>query len=313
MNTTPSSLSEPLAFKPPSVLLMGAPGAGKTWSIITLLQAGLEVFCIFTDAGGYESLVDACEQNSVDMSKLHWHYVPIATASWGELIDMGKKINAMGYEDLSKIKSGVSKAGFGKQFFELLDCLSNFKDDRTGETFGPVDQWGPERCLVVDSFSGVNKIIWNMTVGAKPAAHQGEWGVAMNAEEHLLDKLTGALNCFFVLTAHVEREVDEAAGTTKLMVGALGRKLAPKIPRNFSEVIFAYHEGDSFHWSTATINVDTKNRALPISSKLDPDFRPIVEAWKRRQSGTSATASQPAASEAAPGAPAPSAPAAASA
>jgi hypothetical protein len=58
--------------------------------------------------------------------------------------------------------------------------------------------------------------------------------------------------------------------------------LAPKIPRFFSEVILARRSAEGFTWSTASNDADLKNRALPVSSKLVPDFTPIVDAYKRR-------------------------------
>ena len=67
---------------------------------------------------------------------------------------------------------------------------------------------------------------------------------------------------------------------------AAWKKLAPQIPKFFSEVILAdiTTDGDkrTHLWSTNTANVVLKNRSLPISSKLPPTFGPIVEAYKKR-------------------------------
>jgi len=122
----------------------------------------------------------------------------------------------------------------------------------------------------------------DLMVGGKPTPHQGEWGVAMNAEEKLLLKLTSDLKCFFCLTAHVEKEKDAISGMPLIMVSALGSKLAPKIPRTFSDVVLAVKEGDKFNWSTGAIGVDLKGRSLPIADGLEPSFEQIVEIWKRR-------------------------------
>jgi hypothetical protein len=104
----------------------------------------------------------------------------------------------------------------------------------------------------------------------------------MNSLEMLLLKLTADCKCFFVLTAHIDKEPNELTGGTTIYASALGRKLAPKIPRFFSEVVLAKRAADGFSWSTASSEADLKNRALPVSSKLEPDFRPIVEAYRRR-------------------------------
>jgi hypothetical protein len=200
---------------------------------------------------------------------------------WTALEEMANKITALGYEDLTKIKTGIAKRSF-TEFVDLLNALSNFKCERTGKVIGPVDELDSSWVVAIDSLSGINIMAFDMAVGAKPAAHQGEWGVAMNAEEKLIYKLTADLDCFFVLTAHVERETDEVLGRQQLMASALGRKLAPKLPRTFSDVVLAEKEGDKFSWSTIAMNVDLKARSLPLQAGLPPSFVPIVERYRKR-------------------------------
>jgi hypothetical protein len=106
----------------------------------------------------------------------------------------------------------------------------------------------------------------------------------MSALEKLLNSLSSGLRCTFVLTAHLERETDELTGGTKLMASALGRKLAPKLPRYFSEVVHAYRDGERFYWSTASTNVTTKRRILPLNDKILPTFAPIVDGYRSRLS-----------------------------
>ncbi|MFQ5742012.1 MAG: hypothetical protein ACE5HV_00305 [Acidobacteriota bacterium] len=271
----------PVPLRGTSTFLLGEPGAGKTWALTTLVEAGLELAVIITDPGGEESLLDAMRERDLPMDKLHWNYIPPASPSWEVLQDMAFKIGEMSYEGLSGIKTGISKHGY-KQFYQLLSTLANFKDERTGEELGPVDAWGPDRALAIDSTSGVNVMALDMMLGAKPAAHQGEWGVAMNAEEKLFMKLCSDLRCFLVITAHIEKEPDLVTGVPLIMAGLLGRKLAPKLPRLFSDVVLAYKEGSKFYWSTVAANVALKSRALPLRDKLDPSFGQVVEVWKKR-------------------------------
>lgn len=268
-------------FSAPKTLLIGPPGSGKTTSLVTYIEAGLELFVIITDPGGEEALLDAMEARKLPIDKLHWKYIPCASPGWDTLEKMATTITNLGYDDITKIKSGVEKRDF-QQFLALLKCLANFQCDRTGEFFGPVDSWGPNRALGLDSLSGVNTMAMDMVLGAKPAAHQGEWGVAMNAEEKLIKKLCADLRCFFTLIAHIEREVDEVAGIPKVMVSALGKKLAPKLPKDFSDVVTSYREGTSFYWSTTMVNFDLKARTLPLKDKLSPNFGQIVDGWRKR-------------------------------
>lgn len=263
-------------------LLIGPPGSGKTTSLVTFIEAGLDLFIIGTDPGFEESIYDAIEKRGLPLDKLHTHYIPPASTSWEVLIDSAQKVNMLNFEGLSSLKpAGSQKAGY-RQFLELLACLADFVDERTGESFGPVDEFPADRVVVVDSLSGVNIMAMDLMVGGKPTAAQGEWGVAMNMEEKLVLKLTSDLKCFMVLTAHIEKEPDIVTGIPITMVGALGKKLAPKLPRTFSDVILSVKDGKTFTWSTAAVAVDLKSRTLPIADGLAPTFVPIVDAWRRR-------------------------------
>lgn len=269
-----------MQLQPPAVLLIGAPGAGKTYSLSTLLEAGKEVFVISTEPTGVESLLDVVVAKKLDLSKLHWKQITPTRSGFSDLTSMANRIGMGTYESLAKLppQGDRTKA----KFISLLSTLSNFVSDKDGSTHGPVDQFPPSRVLVIDSLSGLNLMAMDLAVGDKVTAHQGEWGVAMNMLEKLLNSLSSGLQCPFVLTAHVEREVDEITGGVKLMASALGRKLAPKIPRFFSEVVYVYRDGNGFYWSTASVNVDTKPRSLPLADKIPPTFKPILDAYAAR-------------------------------
>lgn len=266
-----------------SVLLMGAPGSGKSFSLHTLLKEGLEVFVLATEPGAMETVLDACMKNNVPTAKLHWSYISPAAPGWKNLSAMASQINLLGYEDLTKLKSGINKSS-SNQVMKLIAALENFKCDHCGKEFGDCATWGVDRALVLDSLSGLNLLAMSNTIGLKPAAHQGEWGVAMNFEEQIIHGLVSGLTCFFILTAHVDRDQDLLTGGTILAPAALGRKLGPKLGRFFSEVVFSRRKGTSFSWSTADVSADLKNRSLPIADELQPTFKPIVDAMKRRQS-----------------------------
>lgn len=278
----PSQMDEQRTYnsRGTKTLLLGPPGSGKTTSLVTFIEAGLELFVIGTEPGFEEVILDVMRARGLDMSKLHYRYISPASAPWSALKSMARQINIMGYDGLSSLKTGIDKQSY-TQFMDLLSCLSDFTD-QNGVNFGPVDEFPENVAFAMDSLSGLNVMALDMMIGGKPTAHQGEWGVAMNAEEKLILKLTSDLKCFFVLTAHVEKEPDILTGVPLTMVGALGRKLAPKLPRTFSDVILSVKEGAKFTWSTAAVNVDLKSRSLPIKDGLRPDFGQIVEVWKQR-------------------------------
>jgi AAA domain len=270
---------EPL-IQAPSILLMGETGAGKTYSIRTLLDAGLETFVIGTEPTFLDTLLDASSVRGQIRPGLHWKAVQPARVGIAGIQEMVKKISTMDFKGLADAKPDNQRQH--AQLVTLLSTLANFVDDRTGKEFGSVESWGADRALVIDSLSGLNLMAMDLTIGNKVTAHMGEWGVAMGTLEKLLLNLCSNLKCFFVLTSHLEREADDNTGGSKLMVSTLGKKLAPKIPRFFSEVVLAYREGEAFHWSTALTGVVLKHRALPLGAKLLPSFEPIVAAHKRR-------------------------------
>jgi hypothetical protein len=273
-----------IRLQPPATLLMGASGAGKTSALTTYLEAGIETFVLCTEPGGPESLIDWCETKKYDMDKLHWATCLPASQGWKGLGDMVDKISNMDFEQLAKIKSGIGKDECKAPAEKLLETIADFTCERTGKSYGDVTTWGPDRHFGLDSLSGVSLIGWNLTVGHKPTAHQGEWSIAMNFIADLLLKITSDRNCFFTLTAHIEKEPNEITGVNQIMVSTLGRKLAPKLPRFFSEVVYAQRTNvdPKFRWSTIDASADLKNRALPVSDKLQPSFVPLVQAYQKR-------------------------------
>jgi hypothetical protein len=259
---------------------MGGPGSGKSYSLGTIIKGGLDLFVLGTEPGFEESIFESIRAQGLDRSKVHTKYIAPVRTSFTKLMENAKQINTLSYEALTKMSGSFNKQEY-QQYWQLLLTLSNFKDDQ-GKEWGPVDDWKFDKALTIDSLSGLNIMVKDYCVGAKPAPHQGEWGMAMDQEERLLNKLTSDISCLFVLTAHVEREQNEVTGGSTNTVGAIGRKLAPKIPRFFSEVVHTRREGTNFFWSTATEMYDLKRRSLPLGDKIVPSFVPVIEAWRSR-------------------------------
>lgn len=251
-------------------MLVGGVGSGKTHAIRTLIDAGITPFVLFTEPG-MRTISDLPKE------KLHWAYIPAATSEWDTMIDSAKKINTMSYKSLAGL-TDINKRKYS-QFLEILGCLHDFKCDRTGESFGDVSSWGADRAIVVDSLSGLNRMAMDLVVGSKPTKAMSDWGVAMDNLERLIDKLCYDTRCHFVLTAHLEREQDEVSGAIRNMPSTLGRKLAPRLPRNFDDVVLCDHKNGKFFWSTMSNNTDLKARNLTMSENLPPSFVPLIQSW----------------------------------
>lgn len=272
-----------MRLQPPGVLLSGPAGSGKTSSIATMLRAGIETFVTVTEPDGVASLIDSCERLKLPLDRLHWHQSLPFSEGWDQLEDMILKISTMDQKGLSDIRD-MGKASFRPAAIEFLRTFSNFTCDRTGKEYGPITKWDDTRCLAIDSLTGWSFIGFGATVGYKPTANPGEWGIAQNFVLNMLKKIQFDRMCYFILTSHVEKEMDELTGVRKLMVSTIGAKLAPKIPPLFSEVVMTSKKSDGrFNWATLDTGMDLKNRALPNSATLEPDFAPIVLAHERRK------------------------------
>lgn len=263
-----------------NVLLEGPTGTGKTYALGTLADAGVELFLLFTESGMETTLGYWTDRGLEIPANVRWHVLGRGTDSFASMAVTADTINRLDLTSLSKMQD--PQRAKHNQFVGLLRALSDFPDDRTGAKFGGVDSWGPDRCLAVDSLSGINPLALSLVVGGKPVKSQSDWGIAMDQIEKLVRQLTDGCKCHTVMTAHVEREVDQVLGGVKLTVSTLGVKLAPKIPPLFSDVILTSREGSAFYWSTANSQADLKTRNLPIADKIKPDFKPIIEKWLSR-------------------------------
>ena len=67
------------------------------------------------------------------------------------------------------------------------------------------------------------------------------------------------------------------------MVGTLGRKLAPKIPRLFDESILVRVKDGKFLWTTSSNQAVVKSRSLELKAELLPTFAPIVKKYHERR------------------------------
>lgn len=263
-----------------NVLLEGPTGTGKTHSLGTIADSGCELFVLFTESA-LETLLGYWTDRGLPVpSNVHWHLLPKPKTDFETLAASAFSILSLTQEALHKTTD--PKRSQHNQFEVMLRSLANFPDDRTGEKFGAVDRWGPDRCLAISTLTGINPIAMSMVVGNKPVKSQADWGIGQDQIEKLIRQLTDGCRCHFVLEAHVEREIDQVMGGSKITVSTLGRALAPKIPPMFSDVILAYREGTRFLWSTANPQADLKARNVPIADGLPANFSQIFAKWKSR-------------------------------
>lgn len=253
---------------------MGPGGSGKTYALRTLANVGITPFIIALDVQGLESVSD------IPCPKLHWHRIEVKGKTWKSMVEDSKTLLMLTYEGITK------RQDFNRikqvRFISVLETLASFTCDRCGENFGEVDSWGTNRALVLDHFTELCQASKEWAVGEKLVLHEGEWQVAQNNVENLIRQLYIVPRCWTVVIAHIDREQDIITGGTKVMVHALGRKLAPKLNALFSDVVLSVRQGKEFVWDCAAVDVDLKTRNFPIESKLAPDFSTAVAKWRSR-------------------------------
>jgi len=268
-------------LRPPSTLLLGPAGTGKTTSLVTLLESGLKLRLLATEPSAPNRVLDEARKRNIDTSGFDWQFVSPSPPSWDALTQSATIVNTLGLKEIADMRGGIAKSD-GKQWLAMLTSMASFRSDRTGLLLGDVTEWGEDCAFAVDGLTGVNTMSRNLTVGLKPNPSPGEWGVMQGNIINVLRKLCSDCHCFFVCIAHVERETNELTGLSNITVSTLGAKLAPKIPPEFSTVVLAKREGAKFSWSTAAHGVDTKQGELSFSDDLSPSFKPIVEGFRER-------------------------------
>lgn len=255
------------------VLLIGGSGTGKTTAIRTLAEAGLQVFCIFT-----ENSFDVLGQT--DPEKIHWKYIPPMSGDLAAFAKMAQSLSMLSPKQVQE--SSDMTRSVQNRFMPILNAMMDFKCDRTGKSYGNAGDWGMDRALVIDSLSGLTIAATKLAVGEKYALTQPEFQITMKLIENTIMQCCMVFNCHFVMTAHAEREVDEVLGGTKIGPSTMGRKLAPVLPRYFTDVILAKRIGSKFQWDTADPQADLKARNAPIATDLPASFVPLLQQWKSR-------------------------------
>lgn len=263
-----------------NVLLEGPTGTGKTHSIGTLVDTGIETYFLALESG-MEALIGYWTDRGLPVPpNLHWHKLALIGGGFGDLAKQAKEIGSM-TQDLLYKQQDFDRAK-KNNFERLLRVMMDFPDQRSGANFGPVDKWGPDRAIVIDGLTGLGLFAMHMVIGNKPVKSQTDWGIAQDNLERLLRLLCDGSAAHFVLLAHVERETDQVQGGVTITVSSLGKALPPKIPPMFSDVILAVRKGTTWTWSTAAPMCDLKSRNLPVAENIEPDFGRIISKWKSR-------------------------------
>jgi hypothetical protein len=262
---------EPSPLKGSKTALLGLPKSGKTVSTRTLAEIdGLRKIFLFTENS-------ADRVNDLDV---HWATVQPVVSNIKELYDAGHALNTQTFKQLSS-GDGENREKY-RQLLDVVVLLNNFVCARTGKELGGADTWGPDTVLIVDGLSNISYMALRLVVGSKPQISEAQWGMAMGYIEALLMWLTNGLNCHLILISHIEPELDPTTNMYKNMMSTLGKKLAPKLPKLFSDVILARRIGDQFDWTNIDDATSTGPGLLPPTASMPPSFVPLFDAWRAK-------------------------------
>lgn len=284
MSAVVQPLSPAKSVGGPKILLNGEAGTGKTHSLGTLVdwaqENKLEVFYLDIE-NSLETLLGFWKDKGKEVPPcLHWHQLKTAPVGLQQMLKGAKDTGDFTYEMLTKLVD--PNRGQNNAFWGILNSMMDFPDDRTGQKYGPVDKFTSQRVFILDSFTELSNAAAKMVVGAKPTMAPPEYGVAQNHLMNFLRLCTQATAMTFVMTSHPTRDKDEISGAVKTTIKTIGTAIQPEIPPLFSEVIYTVREADKFYWDTASYGVVSKTRSLGYKSKLDPNFKPIMDTWKTR-------------------------------
>lgn len=261
-------------------LFEGDTGTGKTYLMHTLIEAGLEVFHLGLEPARQtiaKAIRDAAKAKpDLDFSKYHYVELPAVNHDFQTMIDTSSKLNSLSFKAICDLE-GLNRDKT-RQFIKLLELLANF---RIGDvSYGPVDDWGNDRVLVIDSLSALNIMAKTLVVGNNPAVSPSQWNMMQDTIRTLLNKLCFDCNAHVFLLAHLEPEKDEVSGRIINMPSTLGKKLAPELGRYFDEVVVTKKQGDKHVLSTKESSTTTKNRLFPVSDSLPPTLVPLIKEWR---------------------------------
>lgn len=161
-------------------------------------------------------------------------------------------------------------------FNQFVQDMGDWKED--GKSLGGLYSWSEKDIFVIDSLTFLGNMIFNHVLqlagrlGQKPQLQ--DFGSAMDAQESIIETLYNpAVKCNVLVLSHIQYQGDEAnASQQKGVASTLGKKLAPKIPRYFNNVIQIVKSGSGNNvkreiYTTATYDVDLK---VSKPSKIPP-------------------------------------------
>jgi hypothetical protein len=268
------------------MLLMGESGTGKTAATATL--AGVpnkKVFYVMMEDSLRVVIRRMIELYGSIPENVHWHNFQYQGASIENMINASDAVMSLDEEGQIKWRDKARKSATGFNLF--LRFLKNLVDDRTGESFGSIEDLDDSWIVVFDSLTTISEMIWAEYMGGRVAVDAREYSGPQSKITTLLSAMCWQWNCSVVVTAHTEeRETTRKSEVFRKYPRTLGAKLKDELGQYFDDIVLTKRLGkDQFQWDNATPMAAVKFRDLPPGLH-SPDCRVIYEAIEKVQAPT---------------------------
>lgn len=236
--------------KPVRALYIGDSGAGKTGSLISLLQAGYSIRMLDLDNNS-DSLVQLCRHH--DKSLLDRL----------DIISVRDKFRA-------SQMTGLEVNGQPKAYVEALKYLNKW-DDGTS-----ISDWDSDTIFVLDTLTSAGRAAFHWAKGMNPSSKDPrQWYAAgQDSLKTMLELLTSPeFKCHILVLSHIDL-IERDDGTTKGYASSLGKALGPQIAKVFPTLIMAETKGSGSNvkrtiTTRPTNLVDLKN---PVPFAMDERY-----------------------------------------
>jgi len=231
---------------PVKFLYIGASGAGKTGSLISLLRAGYSIGLLDMDGEGYIPLTELCKKENP------------------EYLD---RLDIVSLRDKVKVSGTSVSVPAPKAYIKAVETMSKW-DDGTIPA-----EWGTKKILVLDSLTMLGRAAFYWAQGLnRTAKDPRQWyGAAQESLKMLLEMLTSPdFNTNVIVISHIQfYEIEE--GVTRGYASSIGKALGPELPKIFNTMIQAESKGsgEKVSRTISTVPSATVDLKTPIPWKLD--------------------------------------------
>lgn len=210
---------------PVKALVLGDSGSGKTGALLSLIRAGYKLQILDYD-GEFASSWLANKLRKEPKAEEYFKNIHYAS-----LRDKVKIINGKVFPD-----------GTPRAFSTGMQLLTHWKIGE--EDLGNSDSWGPERVIVLDSYSFMCRAAYRWVDQLNNFAdNRMTYYEAQKLSQGVLDLVCSpSMKCHVILNAHITF-IDLDNGLTKGFPSTIGKAFSPDVPKYFNTMLECRSKG----------------------------------------------------------------------